>query len=99
MLTRTGIPLGIFDEATWEKQIISFTPGDNLVVCTDGITEAQNPEGDFFGQGRLFEAVQNGSGGVAKKMLGDVMTSVERFTHLAHQYDDIAVVVVQREAA
>ena len=95
-LTRTGIPLGIFDDATWEKQIISFTPGDNLVVCTDGITEAQNPEGDFFGQGRLFDAVQNGSGGVAEKMLGDVITSVERFTHLAHQYDDIAVVVVQR---
>ena len=98
-LTRTGIPLGIFDDATWEKQIISFTPGDNLVVCTDGITEAQNPEGDFFGQGRLFDAVQNGSGGVAEKMLGDVMTSVERFTHLAHQYDDIAVVVVQREVS
>lgn len=98
-LTRTGIPLGIFDDATWEKQIIPFTPGDNLVVCTDGITEAQNPEGDFFGQGRLFDAVQNGSGGVAEKMLGDVMTSVERFTHLAHQYDDIAVVVVQREVS
>ena len=97
-LTRTGIPLGIFDDATWEKKTISFTPGDNLVVCTDGITEAQNPEGDFFGQGRLFDAVQNGIGGVAEKMLGDVMTSVERFTHLAHQYDDIAVVVVQREA-
>jgi len=98
-LTRTGIPLGIFDDATWEKQIISFTPGDNLVVCTDGITEAQNPEGDFFGEGRLFDAVQNGSGGVAEKMLGDVMTSVERFTHLAHQYDDIAVVVVQRDVS
>jgi sigma-B regulation protein RsbU (phosphoserine phosphatase) len=99
MLTRTGIPLGIFDDTIWEKQIISFSHGDNLVVCTDGITEAQNPVGDFFGQARLFEAVQNGSGGVAEKMLGDVMTSVERFTHLAHQYDDIAVVVVQREVS
>ncbi len=95
-LKRTGIPLGIFDDATWESQIISLTPGDSLVVCTDGITEAQNPAGDFFGEARLFGAVQNGSGGVADKMLADVLKSVERFTHLAHQYDDIAVVVVQR---
>ena len=95
-LTRTGIPLGIFEDATWENRIVPVSNGDSLVVCTDGITEAQNPEQDFFGEERLLRAVQASGGAGSEGMLKNILTSVENFTHVAHQYDDIAVVVLQR---
>ncbi|MCK4724813.1 MAG: SpoIIE family protein phosphatase, partial [Anaerolineales bacterium] len=96
-LVRTGIPLGIFEDAAWENQIIPLAPGDSLVVCTDGITEAQNPGGDFFGEERLFTALQASGGAAAEDILKNVLTNVESFTQLAHQYDDIAAVVLQRD--
>jgi len=96
-LVRTGIPLGIFEDAAWKNQIIPMAPDDSLVVCTDGITEAQNPGGDFFGEERLFHALQASGGAAAEKTLKNILTSVENFTQLAHQYDDIAVVVLQRD--
>ena len=43
-LTRTGMPLGILDETSWEQGHITFDIGDVLVAYTDGITEAQNTE-------------------------------------------------------
>ncbi len=96
-LVRTGIPLGIFEDAAWENQIIPLAPGDSLVVCTDGITEAQNPGQDFFGEERLFTALQASGGAAAEDILKNVLTNVENFTQLAHQYDDIAAVVLQRD--
>jgi len=41
-LTRTGIPIGMFEEAQWEHKCTTFHPGDLLILYTDGVTEAQN---------------------------------------------------------
>jgi serine phosphatase RsbU (regulator of sigma subunit) len=48
-LDKTGIPIGIDDSTTWESEQLSISTGDVLILYTDGITEAQNGNGEFFG--------------------------------------------------
>jgi len=51
----TGMPVGILEDQTWERGSISIQPKDMLVVYTDGLTEAQNEIGDYYGVNRLKE--------------------------------------------
>ena len=44
-----GVPLGIIDDVPYETASIDLTPGQTLVLYTDGITEARCPEGHMFG--------------------------------------------------
>src|SRR6267378_3495012 len=57
-LTSTTTVLGLF--LKWESTIDEekLHPGDLLVICTDGVTEAPNPRGEEYGEGRLAELIQ-----------------------------------------
>ena len=55
-LDRGGIVIGIMPEATYEEGVVSLGAGDDLVLYTDGVTEAANPDEEMFGEARL-EAV------------------------------------------
>ena len=54
-LKLTGRPMGMFEDSQWTTQTIGLEPGDRVVLYTDGVTEAQNAHGEFFGEGRLLE--------------------------------------------
>ena len=41
-LARTGMPLGVEPDSSWERRSIKFSPGDKLILYTDGVTEAQS---------------------------------------------------------
>lgn len=96
-LTKTGILLGMFDDEVWEKVAVQFEPGDVLVLFTDGVTEAQNANGEFFGRERLAQAVEKSTGNGAKDIQKNVLEKVSEFVGDAPQLDDIALVVVVRK--
>jgi serine phosphatase RsbU (regulator of sigma subunit)/pSer/pThr/pTyr-binding forkhead associated (FHA) protein len=52
-LSATGLPLGMFPEARYEQTEFAFCKGDLLVLYSDGITEARNPQEEEYGQDRL----------------------------------------------
>ena len=55
----TGGPvLGLLTVATYECDNVALEPGDLVVVCSDGVTEARNAAGDEFGRERLVEAME-----------------------------------------
>ena len=53
----SGIPLGIFEDSTYEEATIELAPGDILVTYTDGINEAMNADGELLGTKRMLEAL------------------------------------------
>ena len=57
-LSGRGKPLGIFDDSVYEERMVSYAPGDLLLLYTDGITEANNRALDEFGEERRFELVR-----------------------------------------
>jgi serine phosphatase RsbU (regulator of sigma subunit)/HAMP domain-containing protein len=95
-LRRTGIALGMFDDVTWEQESVQVAPGDVLLLYTDGITDAQDSRGAFFGEGEWMQAVQANLGRSAQEIQDALIADVQRFVGDAPQYDDIALMVVVR---
>ena len=65
-------------ESGWcviRKTMIKLHPGDKLVLYTDGVTEAQSPDGQFFGDDRLLGVLGSGEGsnqkGACRRSAGD----------------------------
>lgn len=95
-LDRTGVPLGIFDGATWERKSVCLAPADVLLLYTDGITEAQNAQGEFFDEDRLLEIVRAAEGRSAQNIRDDVIAQVDAFVGDTPQFDDMTLMVVVR---
>lgn len=91
-----GLPLGIMDEAEYATHAIAFSPGDALVLYTDGITEAYDASRELFGEERLKRAVARGaeSGGEgAGAILASIIEAVGAHAGLTHRSDDRTLVV------
>jgi serine phosphatase RsbU (regulator of sigma subunit) len=97
-LHRTGTPLGVFDEASWEQAQIQFMPGDSLVIYTDGVIDAQNRDEDLFGDANLMESLERNRDGTADEMLAGVLNDLRRFVGGAPQFDDITLMVLSKDA-
>ena len=95
---RTGLPLGIVNNATWGRAVAQLAPGDVLVLYTDGITEARNSQGVFFDEDGLLKSVQSNLGRSAQAMKDGVIADVEKFLGDAPQSDDVALMVVVRDS-
>jgi sigma-B regulation protein RsbU (phosphoserine phosphatase) len=98
-LRTSGMVLGVTEDATWEQKVVQFTPGDALVLYTDGITEAQNARGAFFGEDRLRDCMHASPGRSAWEIQKAVMADVCEFVGDAPQSDDIALMVVFRDTS
>jgi serine phosphatase RsbU (regulator of sigma subunit)/pSer/pThr/pTyr-binding forkhead associated (FHA) protein len=94
-LDASGMPVGLFENATYDASQISLQPGDTIVLYSDGVTEAQNRTGDEFGEARLVDVVNRHHGKHAAELLSLVITAVQQFAHGAEQSDDITALIVR----
>jgi tetratricopeptide (TPR) repeat protein len=95
-LTRTGMPLGILADETWEKGEITFKEGSLLVGYTDGITENQNEEEQFFGEERLAFLIKENQTLPAKTLQDKLLENVKDFSGALPQFDDMTLLVIKR---
>lgn len=96
-LSHTGMALGVSETARWKQKIVRFMPGDYLILYTDGITEAQNEYGDFFGENRLIDSALERYGKTAREMQIAILDQVNQFTGNAPRQDDIAMIIIRRK--
>jgi serine phosphatase RsbU (regulator of sigma subunit) len=94
MLVRTGMPMGILPDASWEQGTARLAPGDMLVLYTDGIPDAQNSQGQFYGRGQLLQVIQRQGGRAAAAVLEEILSDLNKFTGAAPQLDDIALIAL-----
>lgn len=97
-LTKTGVLLGMFDDQVWGQDSVHLDEGDFLVLYTDGVTEAQNAEREFFGRERLFKTIEKKSETSAKVVRTNILAAISKFVGDAPQLDDIALVVVAKKS-
>jgi len=87
-----GLPLGILATGPYPEKTVQFVPGDQVVFYTDGITEANDPEGHMFGMERLDEVLENcylDAAGLAN----EVLVALERFTAGQPAADDRTLLI------
>ena len=96
-LRPTGPALGLLEKTHWRQKIVRLAPGDILLLYTDGITEAQNQHGHFFGEQRLLDVARSLVGRTAYDIQEGIMGEVHAFTGETNRQDDIALVVIRRK--
>ena len=73
-------------------------PGDTLVLYTDGVSEARDGQGRFFGESRLKSAMAAAGDCPVEAMVEASVTAVRAFTGDVPQADDMTIVAVKRDA-
>lgn len=94
-LEEGGPPVGLFEFSPYAAGCVTLTPGDSVVVFSDGVSEALNPAGDEFGDGRLIEVVLGSAASNPKSILDGLLAEVKAFQGAADQHDDVTALVVR----
>jgi phosphoserine phosphatase RsbU/P len=94
-LDATGMPVGMMEGAEFSVESLQLSPGDRVVIYSDGVTEAQNQVSEFFGKKRLNEILKKHAAESCSAIHDAIQEGVAAFTEGAPQSDDITVVVLE----
>jgi len=95
LMPRGGRAIGWFPDNPLKMLDMALQPGDVLVFYTDGLTEAENAIGDFFGEDRLMKAVTEFAHLDAAGILAAILSAALAFCGAVVPFDDQTVVVVR----
>lgn len=89
-----GLPLGMFANPSLADDRVGLGPGDALIICTDGITEARQDRSELFGDEALAELLLDSSRDTAEVVAARIMDAAASFAG-GHLRDDVAVLVLR----
>jgi serine phosphatase RsbU (regulator of sigma subunit) len=90
-----GLMVGCFPEMEYDQELLSLAPGDLVVLYSDGVTEAENAEQEFYGEERLAEVLKSCANLSAEEVLERMLKSVHEFVGSYPQADDVTALVVR----
>ena len=91
----SGFPIGIFDDATYEEWSVRLKSGDIMLFFSDGLTEAANREGKFFGTHRIKDILEANAHLNSTELADRLLEEVESFTQGGAITDDRTLVVMK----
>ena len=91
----SGLLLGCFKECFLEDEEITLKPGECITLYTDGITEARNINGEFFGEDRLLEVFNKQDYSMTMELHHAIKDGIASFVKDAPQSDDITFVTMK----
>ena len=95
ILELSGLPPGMFADASYETITLQLAPGDAMVFFTDGIIEAMNTADDPFGTERLRELCRGQAVATPRELLERIFATVREFARGRAQHDDRAATLFQ----
>ncbi len=90
-----GLPLGVMEDWVYKESKIQIQPGQIILIGTDGIKEACNPQNEHFGNERLQMVIRDHYQKTAKDILAEVFDALENFRNQAERKDDETMVVIK----
>jgi len=88
--------VGAMDFAVYKQDTVQLEKGDALVLFTDGVTEAMNPQKEEFGVARLNDSLQDAAMRSPQEIIDTVKDDIKTFADGAEQSDDITMLVIKR---
>ena len=103
VLSSISMPVGMVGGTTFGTERRTLAPGDKIVLYSDGVTEAQNNAGEFYGRGRLRRTMERvraqGGADDCAALHAAIREDLGEFTGTAPQTDDVTLVVVEYRGA
>ena len=96
-LRPTGAAIGLVEEVEFGTETVTLAPGDLLLLYTDGVTEAMNPQDEEFGQDRLAELLRQNSYQPAQELIGRLRDQLSEFTANQPLADDTTIVAYRMQ--
>lgn len=93
----TGIPIGVFDDSHYTCQSIDFHEGDRLLLFTDGIAEASDPDGLMFEEGGIQKCLLETHSAPSRETLEVLLQRVDEFTRHSPPSDDRTAILITRK--
>ena len=93
-----GVPLGMLDHVEYEEATIEMAPGRTLLLYTDGITDARDPDGDMFGIDRVERALARCAGG-PESIVKSITDPLARHAADVRPGDDQTIIAIRADAA
>ena len=90
-----GFPLGMFPDVTYDEFSIATEPGDVIVFVSDGILDAENEEGEMYGDRRLASVLCGDRKRTARQIADAVLADVTRFQGAHDRFDDETIIVLK----
>jgi sigma-B regulation protein RsbU (phosphoserine phosphatase) len=90
-----GPIVGLFEGAAYQEETVWLSPGDWLIVFSDGISEAMSATNDEYGEARIIDVVQRNAALEPQRLLDALFADVREFTRGAAQSDDITAMVLR----
>jgi serine phosphatase RsbU (regulator of sigma subunit) len=95
LFTKGSLPLGLIPEVHHPVARTKLEPGDTLILFSDGITEAEDAAGNFFGDERLRQILEGQKEQSLEKLEQSIVGAVRNFVRGASQMDDITLLLAQ----
>jgi sigma-B regulation protein RsbU (phosphoserine phosphatase) len=90
-----GFPLGLFPDVTYDELAIVAQPGDAIVFISDGILDAENAQGDMYGDDRLSTLLCAHRDYPASEIADAILSDVTRFQAGHDRFDDETIIVLR----
>jgi sigma-B regulation protein RsbU (phosphoserine phosphatase) len=94
-LSGKGIPLGVWKDSAYEESKKRVTPGQVILIGTDGIKETCNSKGEMFGKNRLKNIMRAHAQKSAKEIVARLVDAIEDFRHPMEMEDDVTAVIIK----
>lgn len=98
-LREGGLVLGLFRESAYEQAEVTLGAGDLLALFTDGVTEAQNPEEELWGEDRMLEVLRTHFGAPCRRIVSEILGELRTFVRDEAQSDDITLLLARWRGA
>ena len=98
-LTATGVALGMFENSAFGEGRTTIEPGDQLVLYSDGITEAEDPNGEPLEESGLERAIERQATSTAAQLGSQIFAAVEAHARQPRFVDDLTILILKRRAA
>jgi sigma-B regulation protein RsbU (phosphoserine phosphatase) len=96
ILLETGGPVvGLFPQGRYQQDSITLEAGDLMILYTDGMSEAENPAEEEWGEDALIRAARACGSLAPKEMIASIMTAADAFANGAPQHDDMTLVIAR----
>ena len=93
--TEPSLLLGVDVKAKYTANELTLSPGDTIFLYTDGLTEAENPQKELFGEQRALEAASQFGTLTAEEQIEQMQQAVHVFVNQAEQSDDLTLLAVR----